>query len=345
MSNALANYLDTVIYSIYCKDESINDTYIGHTTDFCQRYKGHKSSCNNELSKSYNNKVYKVIRENGGWDNWEMNIIEDYPCDNVNNAKERERYWIEFLSSSLNIVIPSRSKKEYGQLYNIVNRERLSTCAKKYRENNKDKIKVYIEANKEKITEQKKDWYETNKPAILEKAKDNYEANKDEKLAYQKQYAGEHKEIIKDYQTEYRESNKEKLSADKKVYRDNNKEKAAVAGKEWREKNKEQIKEKNSQAFTCADCGGQYTLKNKNRHLTTKKHLGEEEKTEEEKTEEETQQEKDEQLVKLRASQKAYREKNSDKIKEFKRNYNEANKEKISAKCKEYYEKSKIHQT
>ncbi len=46
MSNALANYFNTVIYSIHCKDESINDTYVGHTTDFCQRYKGHKSSCN-----------------------------------------------------------------------------------------------------------------------------------------------------------------------------------------------------------------------------------------------------------------------------------------------------------
>lgn len=293
MSNHLAIYLNTVIYSIYCKDESINDIYIGHTTDFCQRYKGHKSSCNNELSKSYNNKVYKTIRDNGGWDNWEMNIIEDYPCNNVNEARERERYWIEFLSSSLNILIPSRSKKEYSKLYSIVNKEHISNMAKKYRQANQDKIKAYIEANKEKIVEQKKDWYETNKPVILEKAKENYAANKDEKLIYQKKYAGEHKDVIKEYQNDYREKNKEKLAADKKVYRENNKEKAAAANKEWREKNKEQIKEKNSQVLTCADCGGQYTFGNKNRHMKTQKHLGFE------KTKEENSKKNIEQLVKL----------------------------------------------
>ena len=330
MSNTLANYSATVIYSIYCKDETVNDTYIGHTTDFCQRYKAHKSSCDNELSKSYNTKVYKLIRDNGGWDNWNMVIIEDYPCDNVNDARERERYWIEFLSSSLNMVIPNRSKKEYSQIYTIVNRERISACAKKYRENNLDKIKAYIETNKEKITEQKKNWYETNKSAILEKAKDYYETHADEKIAYQKQYAEEHQEKIKAYLTDYQEKNKEKLAADKKVYRENNKEKASIVHKEWCEKNKELLKEKRAQVVTCDSCGEQYTFGNKNRHLNSKKHLGEEVKTEEE-----IQQETVEKLAKLRASQKVYREKNTEKIKEFKRKYNEKNKDKISEKCKE----------
>jgi hypothetical protein len=303
MPKITADYSQTIIYKFCCKDTNIKDVYIGHTTNFTQRKSAHKSGCYNEAGVQYNKLLYECIRDNGGWDNWSMIQIEQVECKNKREADAIEHKWIEGLAPSLNINKPYAMCTENPVTY-------------------------------------KHDWYETNKPAILEKAKDNYEANKDEKLAYQKQYAGEHKEIIKDYQTEYRENNKEKLSADKKVYRENNKEKAAAAGKEWREKNKEQIKEKNSQAFTCADCGGQYTLKNKNRHLTTKKHLGEEEL---EKTEEETHQEKDEQIVKLRASQKAYREKNVEKIKEFKCNYNETNKEKISAKCKEYYEKNKIH--
>ena len=60
------------------------------------------------------------------------------------------------------------------------------------------------------------------------------------------------------------------------------------------------------------------------------------------KTEEEIQQENIEKLAKLRASQKAYREKNAEKIKEFKSKYNQENKEKIREKCKEYYENKKI---
>ena len=338
MSNSLANYEKTVVYSIFCKDQTVNDTYVGHTTDFCQRYKGHKSSCNNELSRSYKYKLYTTIRENGGWDNWDMLIIEDYPCNNVVEARERERYWIEFLSSSLNIVIPNRSKKEYSQLYNIINREHLSACAKIYRENNQDKIKAYIENNKEKINELKKEWYEEHKPAILEKAKEYYEEHKDEKLAYQTQYADEHKDNIKSYQTEYREKNKDKLVADKKVYRDNNKEKAAASQKEWREKNKDELKEQRSQVVTCEDCGEQYTLINKIRHLKSTKHLNAVTVIENAVIETENVVIKtDEKAAKLKATQKAYREKNAEKIKESKRVYNEANKDKIKEKGKEYY--------
>jgi predicted GIY-YIG superfamily endonuclease len=39
MSNLLANYAKTSIYKIQCKDESISDIYIGHTTNFKQRNK------------------------------------------------------------------------------------------------------------------------------------------------------------------------------------------------------------------------------------------------------------------------------------------------------------------
>ena len=45
----------------------------------------------------------------------------------------------------------------------------------------------------------------------------------------------------------------------------------------------------------------------------------------------------DEKAAKLKATQKAYREKNAEKIKESKRIYNQANKEKIKEQCKEYY--------
>jgi len=250
MSNLLANYSKTVIYKIQCKDENVSDIYIGHTTNFKQRNNLHKSNCNIVTSKGYNYKIYKIIRENGGWDNWNMTIIEEYPCENVNQARERERYWIEKESSSLNVSIPNRSKKEYSQIYRIIHREEIAEKTKEYRENNKDKIKEYIECNKEKISFQKQDWYEENKTAILEKAKEHYEENKEEKLAYQKQYAEEQKEEIAEKQKEYREKNKEKLSEQKKEYREAHKEEASKANKEWREANKEKLKAQKSEIIT-----------------------------------------------------------------------------------------------
>jgi hypothetical protein len=272
MSNLVANYAKTVIYKIQCEDVNITDIYIGHTTCYYQRYRLHKSTCNNETSKGYNYKIYKIIRENGGWENWNMVIIEKYPCNNINEARDRERFWIEKESSTLNVSIPNRSKKEYSQIYRIIHREEISEKSKEYRENNKDKIKEYLECNKEKISFQKQDWYEENKEHILQKAKVNYEENKEQKLEYQKQYVEDNKEQIKSYQDEYREKNKTQLYEQKKLYRAEHKEKASEANKAWREANKEKIREQKKQIIDC-ECGNKYTFGNKHGHLKTKTHI------------------------------------------------------------------------
>jgi hypothetical protein len=272
MSNLLANYAKTVIYKIQCKNENISDIYIGHTTCYYQRYRMHRSDCNNENSKAYNYKIYKIIRDNGGWDNWDMSRIEKFPCNNVDEARNRERYWIEKESSQLNVAIPNRSKKEYAQIYRVVHKEEISEKAKIYRNNNKDKIKEYLEENKEKICLYKQDWYEEKKDYILQKAKGHYEENKDQKLEYQKQYAEENKEKVKSYQDEYREKNKMQLYEQKKIYRAQHKEEAKEKQKAWREANKEKIQEQKKQIIDC-ECGCKYTFGNKNRHLKCKVHL------------------------------------------------------------------------
>lgn len=271
MTNKLADYTNNVIYKITCNNENIKDIYIGHTTSFYQRIRLHKSNCTNINSKAYNYKIYKIIRENGGWDNWKMDIIEKYPCEDIEQAKERERYWIEKLTSTLNVTIPNRNKKEYSQIYRLIHKEDIAEKKKIYRAENKDKIKDYIDTNKEKIAFQKQDWYEENKEQILQKAKQHYEENKHHKLEYQKQYAEENKEQIVEYQKEYREKNKEKIAEQKKIYRAEHKEEASKAHKEWREANKEKIKAKRAEIIEC-ECGNSYTFGNKNRHLQSKIH-------------------------------------------------------------------------
>ena len=56
------NYQNTIIYKIVCNDLNIKDLYVGHTTDFRRRKGGHKSR-----SSSSDMKIYKAIRDNGGW--------------------------------------------------------------------------------------------------------------------------------------------------------------------------------------------------------------------------------------------------------------------------------------
>ena len=74
-------YDDTCFYKIVCKDLNIQDLYIGHTTDFRRRKHSHKSRCNKETSEHYHYNVYKFIRSNGGWENFDMVLIERQKCE------------------------------------------------------------------------------------------------------------------------------------------------------------------------------------------------------------------------------------------------------------------------
>ena len=145
------DYSKTIIYKIVCKDPTITHCYVGHTTDFTNRKNKHKYNCNKPECKHYNIFVYKTIRENGGWSNFEMLEIEKYNCKDSTEASLRERFWLETLNADLNKQVPSRSQKEYK----IVNKEIIIEYHKNYHINNKDKLiersKQYYENNKEKI--------------------------------------------------------------------------------------------------------------------------------------------------------------------------------------------------
>ena len=110
------DYSNTIFYKIYCKDESINELYIGHTTNFVQRKHAHKNSCNNEKSPCYPLKVYKTIRENGGWNNWTMDIIAFHNCKDSYEARKTEQEYYDKLGATLNSIQPLPPRK----LVNVV---------------------------------------------------------------------------------------------------------------------------------------------------------------------------------------------------------------------------------
>ena len=111
------DYTKSLIYKLCCKDNNIKDVYIGSTTNFISRKREHKKNCNKGTSKEYNNKKYIFIRENGGWDNWEMILIEKYPCNDNLELRKREREIFEINKSTLNSEIPYMDKKEYHKKY------------------------------------------------------------------------------------------------------------------------------------------------------------------------------------------------------------------------------------
>jgi hypothetical protein len=100
------DYSNTIFYKIYCKDPSINDLYIGHTTNFVQRKHAHKQSCLNTKSSNYNCKLYDVIRRNKGWDNWKIEIIAFHECNDLLSAKKYEQKYFEEYKATLNSIEP-----------------------------------------------------------------------------------------------------------------------------------------------------------------------------------------------------------------------------------------------
>ena len=171
-------YNESVIYQITCNDPLITDTYIGSTTDLTLRIRKHKQSCYNEKQSNYNRKVYKFMRENGGFENFTFKILEEVNCENKNELLLTERYFIETLKSSLNVEIPSRTKEEYKQQ----NQELIKKINKKYREKNKDKIKQYYNDNRDKLREQQKQYRLDNIEKYKNRDKKNYEKNREKRL-------------------------------------------------------------------------------------------------------------------------------------------------------------------
>ena len=105
------DYSNTIIYKITCKDTNVKDVYVGHTTNFVQRKHAHKQSCINMKSSNYKCKLYDVIRNNGGWNNWKMEIVGFFNCNDHYEARIKEQEYFELLHATLNSIEPMPKPK------------------------------------------------------------------------------------------------------------------------------------------------------------------------------------------------------------------------------------------
>ena len=189
MPRAAVDYSKTNIYKIVCNDLTVKDCYVGHTTDMTKRKYCHKSNCNNEKDKRNNYKIYQIIRENGGWDNWNMVLVEEFPCKDKYQACKREREVFEELDAKLNTIRPYRTKediKEKKKQYNQEHKAELKQYIKQYNQEHKEDIKEYHKQynkeHKEVIAEKKKQYYQEHKEELAEKNKAKIECEYCSKL-------------------------------------------------------------------------------------------------------------------------------------------------------------------
>jgi DNA repair exonuclease SbcCD ATPase subunit len=193
------------MYKIYPKDKSLDYCYIGHTNNFEFRKKHHMLPCLNVSHTKSHIKLYQVIRENGGWDEWEMIELEKLNGKTKLEARMREQELIKQHNANLNMLSAFITEDE--------RKEKKKVITQKYREENKELIreqeKKYKEDHKEIIAEQMKKYREENKEKIREKSKEYKEKNKEKFEEWDKDWREKNKEILKEKRKIYEAKKKE----------------------------------------------------------------------------------------------------------------------------------------
>ena len=152
------------IYSI--RNHLDNDIYIGSTTTaLSNRMVKHRHDMNR-----FNMKISKKMKEIGV-DNFYIELVEEYPCDNIEQLRKKEGEYIRQMGT-LNTRIEQRTIQEYyldtidkRTEYNRINREEILRKKKEYHKKNIEIIRAKdnerYHANKETIYEKSKEWKST----------------------------------------------------------------------------------------------------------------------------------------------------------------------------------------
>jgi predicted GIY-YIG superfamily endonuclease len=164
----MPDYAKTQIYKIVSKDSNINNFYIGSTTNWTKRKQTHKMNCNNEKKRHYNLQIYQIIRANGGFENFNMILVEDYPCENRRQAEQREQYWKDLLKPDMNMINPFMNPlkkddpnfhKEHYKIYNVRQKEHKKLYSIKNKDKKAEYDREYRLKNNNYRKNQKKSYY------------------------------------------------------------------------------------------------------------------------------------------------------------------------------------------
>tara|TARA_R110000822_G_C15085141_1_gene470111 strand:- start:45 stop:671 length:627 start_codon:yes stop_codon:yes gene_type:complete len=178
MPRKATDYSRTIIYKIQHQDKE-DLLYIGSTTDFTKRKSQHKRTSSLSTYRDYNEKKYKMIRDNGGWDCFRMLEIKKFPCNDANEAHAEEDRIMQELKATMNDRRASRTERQYY----LDNEDFFREKQRKYYEGNKEKVlnysKEYRNKNNIEIKEYSKIYREENREKLKQKCKERYNKNRE----------------------------------------------------------------------------------------------------------------------------------------------------------------------
>ena len=208
----MVNYQLGKVYKLV--SSQTNDIYIGST---CQSTLANRLCQHKIQYRSYlngNQRKYISSIEILQYDDVQIVLIEDYPCERKEQLTCLENYHIERnreIAVNMKRAFTGLSRKEFKRQYYQDNKEDLSV-----------KNREYVEEHREQVCAYKKQWHEENRERIIEEKRRHYDENKEEinQARRERRAADEyHHEVLRAQKKEYYERNKEKMNA--KVVCDN----------------------------------------------------------------------------------------------------------------------------
>lgn len=107
------NPLDTFcLYTIKPKNPLDTNLYVGSTVNFARRKSQHRKASTNKRSPTYWSMLYRYIRNCGGFDNFIMEKVLDFPCETKHEGLLKEKEYIRKLNATLNTANPVADDNE-----------------------------------------------------------------------------------------------------------------------------------------------------------------------------------------------------------------------------------------
>jgi hypothetical protein len=163
----MPNYQQGKIYKITSGEQ----TYIGSTCEptLARRLSGHVYQYKYwKQGKIIRPTTSLLLIESG---NYEITLVELYPCRSKDELTARERHWIE-TTPCVNKNIPGRTHKEYMDTNRDIQLEKKKINYKNNKEDYSAKAKNYYEINKQKLKDKSMEYYNANKDKINQQLRD-----------------------------------------------------------------------------------------------------------------------------------------------------------------------------
>ena len=152
----MVNYQQAKIYKIECN--ITGKIYISSTCKktLAERMSQHRASYKRYLNGTFHYVSSFDILANNDYD---IVLVESYPCDSKDQLYSRERYWTKELDcinrcKNQGLMIELGKKeyhKEYNKEYREINKDKINEKNKEYYDNNKEHFKEYYVNHKDKI--------------------------------------------------------------------------------------------------------------------------------------------------------------------------------------------------